>query len=185
MAEFSLNYLQPYGFKTGKELTEGIRLEGYAIARTLWFKSYHHIELDKVPRWAWNTKNKFTIAMEEDTSKMYEAYVHETFDRVEAKRLPSKPAVDVLIPKTSWDKLFSRRETLLKLSVDYDKARWELQQEVKPVLDSFNTTKQLLETWPSMEKFLPANIADPDKGITLPALSLSRLEAKINGNTAN
>ncbi len=73
------------------------------------------------------------------------------------------------------------RQSILD-SVKLEFTRNFLRREIKPILESFNTTKQLLDTWPSMEKFLPPNIANPEKGINLPALNLSRLEQKIGGS---
>jgi len=184
MEEFTANCLKPLGFTTVEQLRGAIKDEGFAIARELWRRCYGGLEISRVPRWALNNSNQFTVAMEGDTSKTFASYVHLTADkRVSADRLPCKQAIDLLVSEEEWVALFDRKNMLEELKQKHQDEHTALRQEVKPVLDSFNTTKQLLETWPSMEKFLPANIADPDKGINLPAISLSRLEEKINGNS--
>lgn len=55
----------------------------------------------------------------------------------------------------------------------------EIQIETKAILESVNTTRQLLELWEQCEPFLPAYIADPDKAIKLPAIKMSRLNERI------
>lgn len=55
----------------------------------------------------------------------------------------------------------------------------EVEMETKAILDSVNTTRQLLDLWPQCEPFLPAHIADPDKAIRLPAIQVSRLNERI------
>jgi hypothetical protein len=51
-------------------------------------------------------------------------------------------------------------------------------QEVRQVLDGVNTTKQLLEVWPEVEKFLPEGITNPSK-INLPSVSIASLNNKL------
>ena len=41
--------------------------------------------------------------------------------------------------------------------------------EICAVLDSVNTTKQLLEAWPEIERFMPSGYVDPSK-VQLPAI---------------
>lgn len=55
----------------------------------------------------------------------------------------------------------------------------EVLRETKAVLESVNTTKQLLDLWPQCEPFLPAHIADPDQAIRLPAIEMSRLNERL------
>lgn len=181
MQEFSLNFLKPHGFEAPEHLKEAIAAEGYSAALSLWHKCYGDIDFDQIPKWALDKSNQFTVAMENDTSNTFACRVHWGKDKVQAERRPCKPAIDILLSPEDWTTWLGRREYLEALKEQHNVEYNKLRSEIKPVLDSFNTTKQLLETWPSVEKFLPANIADPDKGINLPALSLSRLEAKING----
>ena len=65
-----------------------------------------------------------------------------------------------------------------------DKGVWsekrnEVERESSIVLDSVNTTKQLIEMWPQCEPFLPAYVANPDKAVRLPAIPLSRLNERL------
>ena len=55
----------------------------------------------------------------------------------------------------------------------------ELERETRSIVYSVNTTNQLIELWPQCEPFLPAHIADPDKGVKLPALQISRLNERL------
>lgn len=55
----------------------------------------------------------------------------------------------------------------------------EVQVEATAILESVNTTRQLIELWEQCEPFLPAYIADPDKAIRLPAIQMSRLNERI------
>lgn len=66
--------------------------------------------------------------------------------------------------------------------IDHEKWRErgnEVFRETKAILESVNTTKQLLEIWPQCEPFIPAHIADPDKAIRLPAIEMSRLNERL------
>lgn len=182
MVEFTTNFLSQAELNTTKQLDQAIKDEGLSIALKLWGRCYGKINFTQTPNWSLSKANQFTVAQEDDTSKTFAAYVYWSQERAEANRRPCKSAIDLLITKPEWEGIFNRTDTLGKLKEAHNKEYNGLRSEVKPVLDSFNTTKQLLETWPSMEKFLPPNIADPDKGINLPALALSRLDAKINGN---
>lgn len=52
--------------------------------------------------------------------------------------------------------------------------KWDVQRhdkavEIRAVLDSVNTTKQLLEVWPEIERFMPASYIDPSR-VALPAI---------------
>jgi len=60
------------------------------------------------------------------------------------------------------------------------RALWkEVSRETRAILESVNTTRQLLELWPQSEPFLPAHIADPDRAIRLPAIQMSRLNERL------
>ena len=79
----------------------------------------------------------------------------------------------------SDDKDYVKYEKVLESHGDWLKERRNLNTEITTVLNSVNTTKQLIEVWPEVEKFLPAHIADPNTGIKLPALKVSRLNEKL------
>lgn len=68
---------------------------------------------------------------------------------------------------------------------EWTQQRKELERETKLVLDSVNTTNQLIEAWPAVEPFFPAYIANPDKGIRLPAIQTSRLTERLGLVTKN
>lgn len=51
-------------------------------------------------------------------------------------------------------------------------------EEVSQVLQGVNTSKQLLEVWPEVEKFLPKGTVNPSS-ITLPAVSIANLNAAL------
>jgi len=57
--------------------------------------------------------------------------------------------------------------------------RDEIKRESAVVLESVNTTKQLVEMWPQCEPFLPAYVANPDQAVRLPAIPLSRLNERL------
>lgn len=54
----------------------------------------------------------------------------------------------------------------------------DFSHKVRQVLDSVNTTKQLVEAWPEIEEHLPSSIANPSK-IQLPAVSIDSLNSQL------
>lgn len=58
---------------------------------------------------------------------------------------------------------------------DWYKSRNEFREEIKTILDSVQTTNQLIQLCPEAEQYLPPFAADPSKGINLPTLKTSRL----------
>lgn len=177
LEEYVKNNLKPYGFETRDQLDKAVKKHRHGACMKLWKKQYGSIDFSLVPRWALDTSGDFSVAQQDDTSKVFVIRLKDDNNLA----LPCKSAIDVLVTKSKWDAMFSKSNALAKAKEACTKGRGKLKDEVKPILDSFSSTKQLLDTWPSMEKFLPPNVADPDKGVNLPALSLSRLEEKING----
>ena len=55
----------------------------------------------------------------------------------------------------------------------------QTRKEVTAVLESVPNTAKLVEIWPRVEAYLPPEVVDPDKGVNLPALPISRLDAKL------
>lgn len=51
----------------------------------------------------------------------------------------------------------------------WDTARYEKECEIRAVLESVNTTKQLLEVWPEIKEYIPASYVDPSR-VQLPAI---------------
>lgn len=66
--------------------------------------------------------------------------------------------------------------------IEWRGLRRRADDEIQTILDSVNTTKQLLEIWPEAERYLPIYITDPSKGIKLPALQTNRLNASLGIN---
>ena len=60
----------------------------------------------------------------------------------------------------------------------YDLELSKYLSEIRQVLDGVNTSKQLLEVWPEVQKFLPEGINNPSK-INLPAISIASLNNKL------
>jgi hypothetical protein len=104
---------------------------------------------------------------------------------VRSRQIPRKPgkpnAADVLLSAKEYDSLFKHMSELIKVKEQYDTDLKQFRSEVSNLLDSVNTTKQLVELWPTVEQYLPAHIADPDVGIKLPMLLISRLDEKLAG----
>ena len=177
LTEFEANNLAPHGFKSTKEVEDAADQHRRGKMMTLWDTYYGEIDFSSVPDWALVRGNSFSVAQEDDTSKVFVIKLVAAGGR----QLPCKGSIDALLTKERWEAIFKKSDELLGVKEACEAGRLELRKEVKPILDSFGSTRQLLDTWPSLEKFLPANVADPDKGVNLPALSLSRLEEKING----
>lgn len=86
------------------------------------------------------------------------------------------------------DKKPEIHEAYDKIGVEYSKywdERCKFKSEVSGILDTVNTTRQLVELWPEIEKFLPAYLADPSKGVQLPAIPTSRLNQKLGVKNEN
>lgn len=179
LREFESNYFKSRsvlkcsshkGFKDALAELKGKRVS------LLWDKLYgkHRKDIEQCPEWARSDSTQLQVSLELDSSKMFSGFT---------EGLPcSRASVDAVLTQDEWETYLGEYYRVKKEGDAYEKEKRDLRREVKPIIDSFGSTKQLIETWPSMEKFLPANIADPDKGVALPALSLSRLEEKINGS---
>lgn len=88
---------------------------------------------------------------------------------------------DVVLDDDVFEAAFKESRDIQKKMYTFNKELSAFKKEVNEVLQSVNTTKQLLEIWPSAEAYIPAHIQDPDKGMRLPALHISRLEERLNG----
>lgn len=63
-------------------------------------------------------------------------------------------------------------------------AKWQnqretMEQEVRDILEQFNTTGQLRDSWPDVVQYLPPHLADPEAVVRLPALAVSRLNERL------
>ena len=61
----------------------------------------------------------------------------------------------------------------------WESQRDQLFEETRDLLDQFNTTKQLREGWPEIVPYLPPHVADPERAVTLPTMSASRLSERL------
>lgn len=68
-----------------------------------------------------------------------------------------------------------KTQTLDKWRDDRDSWR----QEIRQIVYSVNTTKQLSELWPECVQFFPDYLLDPSQAIKLPALDSARLNKKL------
>lgn len=88
-----------------------------------------------------------------------------------------RPPVMAMLDDTDRDYL--KYEKVKEAFDEWREAGHALERETRAILESVNTSKQLIELWPQAEPFLPAHIADPDKGVKLPALQISRLNERL------
>ena len=61
----------------------------------------------------------------------------------------------------------------------WETKRINYRKDVENVVAGVNTTGQLREVWPEVEKFLPEALNNPSSGIKLPAVSIKALNAAI------
>lgn len=61
----------------------------------------------------------------------------------------------------------------------WENKRNNYRKDVENVVAGVNTTGQLREVWPEVEKFLPEALNNPSKGIQLPTVSIKALNAAI------
>lgn len=92
--------------------------------------------------------------------------------------------VDFVLTEEEWEYYFKEWERVCQEVDRLSAETTAFRAEVMAVLDSVNTTKQLLELWPSCEKFIPAHLYNPELGIKLPALHISRLEERLGSFNA-
>lgn len=93
----------------------------------------------------------------------------------------TRSGADIALDQEEYEAVFSGVVEAEKSMRSFADELKDLEQKIQPVLESVNTTKQLVELWPSAEKHIPASILDPDTGINLPALNIRDLDAKISG----
>lgn len=77
--------------------------------------------------------------------------------------------------------MFSEYDNLVKLKHKFDTQNTRLYSESNQIISSVTSTKQLLELWPSVEKYLPAYLSNPEKAINLPTIAISRIDERIKG----
>lgn len=93
--------------------------------------------------------------------------------------LPYRQYNEVLVTLELNDPIVCAYQEAKEHYQDWRRRRSEIKTEVSAILESVNTSKQLIELWPQVEDFLPAHVADPDKAIKLPALDVSYLNKRL------
>lgn len=144
----------------------------HRVAEELWINSYASIKpsLKKIPeqmlRWA-------------EHVKVQVAGVVTCYDLSEKRPYPwrdqyNSSILEILDQPTVLMGLLEDARTAKE---DWNKLRYDFREEIKTILDSVQTTGQLIQVWPEAEQYLPPFAADPSKGINLPALKTSRLNS--------
>ncbi len=87
--------------------------------------------------------------------------------------------IPVLESMDDGDKRYSEYKAVIDAHDSWSKECDLIRRETKAIIDSVNTTKQLLDLWPQVHDFLPAYLSDPDKAIKLPAIKVSRLNERL------
>lgn len=74
---------------------------------------------------------------------------------------------------------YKKYNKLVALRKGNEEEAYKMKEEITSVIFSINTTAQLVEIWPEVEAFLPEYIANPSKGISLPALVTTSMNKKL------
>jgi len=96
--------------------------------------------------------------------------------------LPNRPGkesgVDLLIEEDEWDIYFQEITELNTEEELYKKELGIFKQEIKAIIESVSTTKQLVELWSNAEEFIPMTLIDPNN-INLPAINVTNINSKL------
>jgi hypothetical protein len=139
----------------------------------LWTELYGHEPIAKVKLGLLNSGRRLKVSSFFEDENLFAE-----FQLSVKQRMPCTDSA-VLIDIKMWNTHVKPTLEAAALATEIFDGSKSLGHEVKPILDSVNTSLQLVTLWPSCEKYLPASVADPEKGIQLPALTVSRLEEKI------
>lgn len=174
MDEFERNFFanSKTGCASKQEIVDRMKQVHVGILRNLWNRKYGHLRehIDQLPAWMVGSGNFYVFATNE---KCFSDYI---------VGYPGKQnAVDLRLEEAEWDSVWEPYTALRDVRDLYDKEYKSFRQEVWTVLESCSSTKQLLEVWPKAEPYLPAYLDDPNRGINLPALQISRLEERLYG----
>ena len=183
--EFCDNFFKKHkGFDSLSTLSTATQKERELVMNRLWLRRYKNLDLTtSVPRWALKEHTTFVVSVQGDSSKMIS---EKLYCEKLGQNLPCQAGADILLTDKAWEVAFRRFNKLEQLKQCYFLEKKSIMAEVSPLLDSFGSTKQLVECWPEVKKHIPANITDPSKGVNLPAINISRLQEKISGtNNAN
>lgn len=145
---------------------------GNKIALDIWNSNFGKLPIKKIPELFF--KHSYGV-------KVQVGETVKTFTLAESKPVPwisnSNTAIIEIFdqPTPAMIKLADARQ---KVS-EWNQEKSSFREEITLIIEGFNTTKQLVETWPEAEQYLPPFAADPSKGINLPALVTSRLNEKL------
>jgi len=142
------------------------------IAETIWKNKYGKIDFSGIPtrmlRYSCSVQIQVngtvkSYKLQESMPMEYQSYYNEAILKVYDK----EPA------------FIAKYNEKVKENDKWNLSRSSFEDEIKQIIYSVNTTKQLVELWPEAEQYLPAYAADPSKGVNLPALKTSRLNAAL------
>ncbi len=138
------------------------------IADAIWKKHYGKLPLNKIPKHMLKASNsvKIQIAGAVKSFRMSEERPYE----IQGSYTEAILEVHDESPQ-NISEYFDAKQ---KVS-EWEKVKTEFIEEITVILDSVNSTGQLIQLWPEAEQYLPPFAADPSKGINLPALKTSRL----------
>ena len=149
------------------------------FAMVLWTRSYGKYKklLDAVPKDFLNTRNAVKYSVNGQVSEAQ--FLKDSAMPIMLPEGMSSYKAPILQAFTDADKDYSKYDKIRDLYKKWADSRREMQSETNAIIYNTNTTKQLIELWPSAEKFLPAYISNPEKAIQLPALKISRLDERL------
>ena len=170
---FTENYFKKTVYKDSEAMQTAKKYAEETALKKLWVDTYgqHQEALSKLPTFL-HSNSCFRVMAQI-------GYVRQ----LNLKGFPGKntSGADVVLDDDVFEATFKESIDIQKKMDAFSKEFHAFKKEVNEVLQSVNTTKQLLEIWPSAEAYIPAHIQDPDKGMRLPALHISRLEERLNG----
>ncbi|WAI96140.1 Nmad5 family nucleotide modification protein [Vibrio phage vB_VhaP_PG11] len=147
-----------------------------AIARNPWMtgsvSKYNYLSLCKDSQSGW------VQVYHPDTDKSKNSYVYWLGNQgtIRLDDTEAFPEYAHILPALKAHKKAAKPQTLAIKEWETEYVRYR--EEVRQVLGSVNTTKQLLEVWPKVAKFLPRS-ANPVK-IGLPSVNVTELNRKLN-----
>ena len=173
MAEFTAQWLQQQGLEPGASVNARMVQLREEAMRTFWEMRYGKYRdlIVQLPRELLKYGHDFKVKSDRGDVLAFS-------DRA----LPaSGKTVDLVVSDEIFDEVTQKFTEAKKDYEKYEAEYKSLRNEISQVLESCSSTKVLLEIWPTAEQYLPPYIADPDKGVKLPMLSISRLEERLSG----
>ena len=116
------------------------------------------------------TVDRVYFGKDEDDKRIYK--LSTKLGKVEYQLTADMPVWLTYLTEREEEKIFS------KSVEDWASERSKFKDQVSQVVDSVNTTKQLIEVWPEAEVFLPDDIKDPSS-INLPSINLASINEQV------